>query len=247
LNLAKSACNVDAMFVITADQIDSTNDVDRTGHQLAELNDEFAPWLVLPADQNSGDEIQAIVSDAGAALRIILALSRQQHWSSGLGVGAIRHPLPDATRKAAGAAFIAARRAVAVAKRSAARFALAAEGSPTSGSAAGLGSPRLDSAKPDSAKPNSAKPNSAKLDSTEIEALIAMLLLVRGRRTDQGWEVVDLLRSGLSQREIAQKIGISSQAVSMRIKASLWKAEQSAVPPLVKLLTVLDHETEPFI
>lgn len=206
------------MFVITADQIDSTNDIDRTSQQVADLNAEFSDSLVLPADQNSGDELQAIVADAGAALGIILALNRTQHWSIGVGVGSMRTPLPDATRKAAGEAFIAARTAVATAKRSPSRFALAAGGT--------------------------AGPETARAAARDVEALIAVLLLLRDRRTAQGWQVVDLLNGGLTQREIAEALGITSQAVSMRVKAAHWRAEQAAIPPLVRLLSELDRRSE---
>ena len=206
------------MFVITADQIDSTNDIDRTGQQVADINAEFSDALVLPADQNSGDELQAIVADADAALGIILALNRTQRWSVGVGVGNIRAPLPDATRKAAGDAFIAARQAVTAAKRAASRFALAVGGT---------------------GSPEAVHPTAG-----DVEALIAVLLLLRDRRTDQGWQVVELLSGGLTQREAAEAIGITSQAVSMRVKAAHWRAEQAAIPPLVRLLSELDGRSE---
>lgn len=201
------------MFTITADQIDSRHDIDRAAAQLDRLNDEFASRLLLPADQNSGDEIQAIVADPDAALRLILRLTRSRHWSVGVGVGRVREPLPDATRKATGPAFVAARRAVTLAKRSPARFALRT-------GAAGA----------------------AQRDASEVEALIALLLLIRDRRTDQGWEVVDLLDSGLRQNEIADRLGISSQAVSLRVKAALWRAEEAARPALVTLMGKLDRD-----
>lgn len=205
------------MFTITADQIDSRHDVDRASAQLAHVNDEFAPWLPLPADQNSGDEIQAIVADPDAALRLILLLNRSRHWSVGVGVGGVRHPLPDATRKATGGAFVAARRAVALAKRSPVRFALQTEDAASGGT--------------------------ARLDASEVEALIVLLLLTRDRRTEAGWEVVDLLGAGLTQGEIATQLGVSSQAVSLRVKAALWRAEEAALPPLVKLMGTLDRDS----
>ncbi len=206
------------MFVITADQIYSTNDIDRTSQQVADLNAEFSASLVLPADQNSGDELQAIVAGADAALGIILALNRTQCWSIGVGVGTIRDPLPDATRKAAGDAFIAARQAVTAAKRATSRFALAARG----------------------AGGQETAPPSA----VDVEALIAVLLLLRDRRTEQGWQVVELLSAGLTQREAAEVLGVTSQAVSMRVKAAHWRAEQAAIPALVRLLSELDRRSE---
>lgn len=199
------------MFVITADQVDSRNDRDRAGDLVARLTGLFPDAFVLPPDQTSGDEVQLLLTDAVAALDAVLAIHRANHWSIGLGVGAVRTPLPAATRQASGAAFIAARDAVTRAKRRDARFALTTDAA----SAAGL-------------------------DATDVEALVAMLLLVRRRRTAEGWEVVDLLAEGSSQAQAASRLGISTAAVSQRVKSALWRVEESARPALAKLLEALD-------
>jgi hypothetical protein len=209
------------MFVITADQKASRHDVDRAGTGRDELAARYDGRLVLPVDRTSGDEVQALVDDAATALDMVLVLTRAGHWSVGLGIGAVRTPLPRATREATGPAFIAARDAVTAAKRSATRFALAAD--------------------PPTAPPEHA--GSAALPGAgEVEALVTLLLLARDRRTPQGWDVVDRMAGGATQRDVASELGITPQAVSTRLRTSGWRAERDAIPGLTALLAHLDAE-----
>ncbi|OUE25223.1 DNA-binding protein [Clavibacter michiganensis] len=208
------------MFVITADQKASRTDVDRAGTGRDDLAARFEGRLVLPVDRTSGDEVQALVADADTALDMVLVLTRAGHWSVGLGVGAVRTPLPRATREATGPAFIAARDAVTAAKRSATRFALAVDPpSPSVPDDRGSGLPGAD----------------------EVEALVTLLLLARDRRTPQGWDVVDRMADGGTQREVAAALDITPQAVSTRLRTSAWRAERAAIPGLVALLAHLDE------
>ncbi|RIJ46683.1 DNA-binding protein [Clavibacter lycopersici] len=212
------------MFVITADQKASRHDVDRAGTGRDELASRYAGRLVLPVDRTSGDELQALVADAATALDMVLLLTRDGHWSVGLGIGAVRTPLPRATREATGPAYIAARDAVTAAKRSATRFALATD-PPTE--------------HPDD-HPGPALPRTA-----EVEALVTLLLLARDRRTAQGWDVVDRMAGGRTQREVAADLGITPQAVSTRLRTSGWRAERAAIPGLEALLAHLDAGAAP--
>lgn len=200
------------MFVITADQIGSRADIDRSAAMQEELQAEYGDRLALPVDQTAGDEVQAITADPGTALELVLALHRAERWSIGLGIGDVREPLPDAVRKAAGPAFIAAREAVDAAKRADARFAL-----------------RAADDRPDP------------LDAAQVEALVRLLLLLRDRRTPQGWEAVDLVRDGRTQKDAARLLGISDAAVSQRLRAAQWNADGDALPALVRLLAELDR------
>jgi hypothetical protein len=215
------------MFVITADQIDSRHDRDRAGEMIARLAADFGPAFLLPPDQTSGDEIQALLTDAATALDVVFALHRSGHWSIGLGIGPVRVPLPHATRQASGAAFIAARAAVTRAKKADARFALDADGSGATVAGASA-APGLPTGEPI-------------LAGAEVEALIATVLLLRQRRSPEGWAAVDLLRDGLSQVEIAARLGITPAAVSQRIKSSLWRVEEAAHPALVRLVEDLEQ------
>ena len=202
------------MFVITADQVASRRDTDRTGALIEELAEAYADDLLLPADQTAGDEIQLVTRSAEAALGIVLDTTRTGRWSVGVGVGGIRMPLPDAARKATGTAFIAARDAVVAAKRADGRFALRA-GAPAFAAAA-----------------------------ADVESLVRLLVLLRERRTDHGWQVVDLMRAGHQQKEAAAMLDVSAAAVSARLKAAMWRAEDDARPALVRLLKRLDTDSE---
>jgi hypothetical protein len=118
------------MFVITADQIDSSHRADLAGAALADLNARYGDALALPVDRNAGDEIQAILENSDAALSLALDLLRTRNWSVGLGIGSVRTPLPANTREAAGNAFVAARAAIGSAKKAPHRFALEVFGAP---------------------------------------------------------------------------------------------------------------------
>lgn len=216
------------MFVITADQIGSRTDRDRASEVIARLEADFGAAFALPPDQTSGDEIQVMMSDAGAALGVILTLHRTGYWSVGLGIGGVRLPLPASTRQAAGSAFVGARAAVTRAKKADARFALVVAAELPTAAAANTDAPLLGA--------------------DEVEAVLSMLLLLRQRRTAEGWEAVELLQRGVSQREIAATLGISAAAVSQRLKSALWRVEEEVRPALVRLLENLDRatsETEP--
>jgi hypothetical protein len=76
----------------------------------------------------------------------------------------------------------------------------------------------------------------------EVEALITLLLLARDRRTPQGWDVVDRMADGGTQREVAAALRITPQAVSTRLRTSAWRAERAAIPGLVALLAHLDAQ-----
>lgn len=199
------------MFVITADQVGSRRDPDRTTAMVEELGARFSHRLLLPVDQTAGDEVQLVTDSAETALSIVLDTTRTDRWSVGLGVGDVRRPLPDAARKATGTAFFAARDAVAAAKRADARFALRA-------------SPLVE------------HPNA-----DDVEPLIRLLLMLRERRSEAGWEAVDLAETGQQQKEIAAELGISRAAVSMRLRTAGWRVEVEAVPALTRLLGELDR------
>ncbi|MGN6446802.1 DNA-binding protein [Amnibacterium sp.] len=71
-------------------------------------------------------------------------------------------------------------------------------------------------------------------------ALIGLLLEVRSRRTPEGWEVADLVEEGLSQAAIAERLGVTPQAISLRVRAAAVRLERDAVPALEQVLAELD-------
>jgi hypothetical protein len=203
------------MFVITADQIDSRVSADLVAAELDRIDAAHGPALALPADRTAGDELQVLTGDAATTLALILELTRSHGFHVGVGIGEVREPLPAATREASGPAFFAARDAATRAKRSGIRLAIQCQREP-----------QADSRRADDA-----------------EALLALLLIVRERRSDAGWELFDLLATGLTQAEAATRLGISAPAASARAKAANIKAELAALPGLTKLLEQTDRMT----
>ena len=198
------------MFIITADQIDSTHTEDLAGNVVAALNARYGSRLTLPVDRNAGDEIQALTSDPQTTLAIILELTRTGRWSVGCGVGAVRSPLPRNTREAAGPAFVAARTAVESAKRDPLHFAL-----------------QIDAAQ--------------SVETARVAPLIELLLLLRSRRTAQGWELFDLMANGETQADAADKLAISPQAASQRARAAGIRTELASLPALAALMADADR------
>ena len=205
------------MFVISADQKSSRTTGDLVGQWRELLNESYSATLTLPADRNAGDEIQVLTADARTVLEISLRLARSQNWSVGLGVGAVRTPLPAETREASGAAFHAAREAVDEAKKRPTRFAVRAE---TAQEASG-----------------------AWPGARDVQSVIDLLLEVRRKRSAQGWELHDTLERVTTQVEAARILGITPAAVSDRASAAALKIEQEALPTIVRLLDNLDRAT----
>jgi len=77
---------------------------------------------------------------------------------------------------------------------------------------------------------------------TRLEALIDLLLATRSRRSPEGWQLFDLLESGLTQAAAAARLGISPQAASLRAQAADLRVEGAVTAALVTLLAQLDAE-----
>lgn len=207
------------MFVITADQVDSRNDANRGDEAIALLRELAADALALSPDRTSGDEVQALITDARAALEAALALVRTGHWRVGLGIGPVDEPLPEATRTATGAAFVAARNAVDEARRRPLRLAV------------GAAATAADDDDPAERIVPSAR---------TLQAMIDLLLTVRARRTSEGWELHDLVDTGLSQGDAAERLGITPQAASKRAIAAATRVDAAAREGLAELLAAAD-------
>jgi hypothetical protein len=204
------------MLVITADQIHSRDGVDLVGATTASLNERLGDRLPLPVDRNAGDEIQVIAPDGATALDIVLELARTNQWSIGIGAGEIRLPLPSATREANGSAFVAARAAITRAKKRATRFAVDE-------------APRHPS-------------SDLFPTASEAEALIDLLLLLRSRRSDEGWQLFDLISAGRNQSEVARELDVTPQAISSRAKIAGVRIELASRDALARLLDNLDRK-----
>lgn len=219
------------MFVVTADQIDSRGRDDAAGAARDSINERYGPSLALPADRNAGDEIQMLTALPATALELVLDLTRTGQWSVGLGCGTVRDPLPVATREASGPAFFSARDAVLRAKRRQTRFALDVPADQQTDRARGTDAPTGPAQDTDSQS----------MAAQYAESLIDLLLVIRDRRTGPGWELFDLLASGLTQQDAAARLSISPPAASSRAHAANIKQELAAIPALTKLLHDLDQ------
>lgn len=71
-----------------------------------------------------------------------------------------------------------------------------------------------------------------------ISASFTLMSQVLAKRSFEGREATSLMRSGLNQNEAAEELGISKQAMSQRLQAAGWQAEQAGWQLAVNLI---DH------
>jgi hypothetical protein len=62
--------------------------------------------------------------------------------------------------------------------------------------------------------------------SVHVQSAFGLLATVVHRRSQPGWEVVELLSRGLRQVEVAERLGITPQAVSSRLRVAAWPEER---------------------
>ncbi|GEA88795.1 sigma factor-like helix-turn-helix DNA-binding protein [Cellulomonas cellasea] len=202
------------MWALTIDQIDSRRVGDRVEPFLARvhrrLDDLGAGMHVVRAfERTVGDEVQGLLSDAALVVDLALDVVRHGGWSVGIGAGEVDEPLPSSTRAATGSALLLARDSVEAAKRRSRPVPLAVRG--------------VDEAA-----------------AADAEGVLVLLAATAGRRSVAGWAVVDAVRAtpGLRQEEVAERLGITQQAVSQRLRTALWHEEQAARPAAARLLAL---------
>ena len=61
------------------------------------------------------------------------------------------------------------------------------------------------------------------------------------KRTLEGREATALVRRGFNQNEAAEALGISKQAMSQRLQAAGWQAEQAGVALALNLIGRAAH------
>lgn len=74
-------------------------------------------------------------------------------------------------------------------------------------------------------------------DAADIASAFALLGHVLAKRTVEGREATALVRSGLNQNEAAARLEISKQAMSQRLQAAGWQAEQAGWQLAVNLMS----------
>ena len=106
------------LAVVTIDQRRSRTSPDLVDGLLAELAGPGpAARAVLGFERTAGDEAQGVLGFPSDVVDLALRLVRAGTWSTGVGLGPVRRPLPASTRSGAGPAFEQAREAVQRAKR----------------------------------------------------------------------------------------------------------------------------------
>jgi hypothetical protein len=204
--------------VLTADQKRSTRHGDRVPEALLALETALGAdgdaGVALPFERTVGDEIQGVLSSPRAAVRAVTELVRLGDWRVGLGVGAVDTPMPDSTRAATGGAFLAAREAV----------------DRASSSPADLRVVRADGA----GHYGGADP------ARHAESALWLLTVLLRRRTPEGWEIVDMADTGLTGRDIADRLGISPSAVSQRLARAAFHEGRRGAELAAALLAEAD-------
>ncbi|WP_354215319.1 MarR family transcriptional regulator [Arthrobacter sp. UYCo732] len=215
------------MYVMTIDQRGSTTDVDR----VPELISGLGGLTSAPFERSVGDELQGVVENAADVVDIALHALRDGHWYVGIGIGEVQVAPGGSPREGTGSGFVAARKAVELAKGAAAQVPL----SVVSGS---MGRGRDI--------PPDAKEGA--MSSANAQAVLRLMGRVVQQRTPAQWRVVDRLRAlqggygryggGThgSQKNVAQELGITEQSVSRAVLRSGWPEELAARPAAAMLL-----------
>lgn len=212
------------MYVLTIDQRGSTSDVDRVPDLIAGLA------AVTPAtfERSVGDELQGVVDDASQVVDIALHALRGGHWYVGIGIGTVHLAPGGSPREGSGSGFVAARKAVELAKGAAAQVPLSVVGGIVGGDDV----------------PLQAKEGAA-VASANAQAVLRLIGRLVQERTEAQWRVVDRLRALQddggrhgSQKRVAKELGITEQSVSRAVLRAAWQEEWAARPAAAMLM---DH------
>jgi hypothetical protein len=179
------------MFVVVADQVGSRTGSDRVPAALDALAD---VTTLLPFERTAGDEIQGLLDQPSMVVAVVDRLTRLGDWRVGIGAGLVDSPIPASTRAARGPAYLAARAAIAAARHSPADLALAL--------------------------PASVRGEAYREvieEAADAETALWLLRSVLARRSQEGWELMDLLDQGLTNARAAERLGISPSATSQRL------------------------------
>jgi hypothetical protein len=210
------------MYVLTIDQRGSSSDVDRVPGLISELRG-LTP---APLERSVGDELQGVVEHAAEVVDIALHALRSGNWYVGIGIGTVQLAPGGSPREGSGSGFVAARKAVELAKSAAGQVPL----SVVSGT---MGRGRE--------VPPQVREGA--VSSANAQAVLRLIGRVVQQRTQAQWRVVDRLRASQggegrhgSQKHVAHELGITEQSVSRAVLRSGWQEEWAARPAAAMLL-----------
>ncbi|AUZ34170.1 MarR family transcriptional regulator [Arthrobacter sp. PGP41] len=213
------------MYVLTIDQRGSTSDVDRVPDLIAELRSRTR----VPFERSVGDELQGVVEQAADVVDIALHALRSGYWYVGIGIGAVNLVPGASPREGSGSGFVAARKAVELAKGAAGQVPLSVV-SGTMVRGKDIRSPQQKSSAQEGA-----------MACSNAQAVLRLIGRLVQQRTEAQWRVVDQLRvqgDGRhgSQKQVARDLGITEQSVSRAVLRSGWQEEWAARPAAAMLL-----------
>jgi hypothetical protein len=210
------------MYVLTIDQRGSSSDVDR----VPELISALRGLTPTPFERSVGDELQGVVEHAAEVVDIALHALRSGNWYVGIGIGTVQLAPGGSPREGSGSGFVAARKAVELAKSAAGQVPLSVV-SGTMGRGRDV--------------PPQAREGA--VTSANAQAVLRLIGRLVQQRTQAQWRVVDRLRASQggegrhgSQKLVAHELGITEQSVSRAVLRSGWQEEWAARPAAAMLL-----------
>lgn len=186
--------------VVNVDQQASRRSPDLVPTALAELS--RVDGLLLGFERTAGDEVQGVCGTPSAVVDLVLRLTRLGGWRIGIGIGPVEMPLPTSTRQARGAAYLVAREAIETRRTAQSLRLISALQGEGHGDVSAATYGGLQEA------------------AWYSESALIALRALAGRRTSEGWEVIELATRTGTQREVAQQLGITQAAVSQRLTAA---------------------------
>lgn len=215
------------MYVLTIDQRGSKADRDRVPGLLSELEQMGFPGF----ERSVGDELQGVVGAAADAVDVAFHALRSGRWYVGIGLGEAVVPDGGSPREGIGSAFVAARKAVELAKAAGSHIPLSVVAGTLSRKTAGEAHVVKDAAGTD-----------AEEACADAQAVLRLIGKLRQERTAAQWKVVETMQeleavsSHAIQKQAAERLGVTEQSVSRTLLRSGWQEEKAARPAAARLL-----------
>ena len=169
--------------------------------------------LPLVPERTAGPDALVLAARGETALEVLLRALELGQMAVGIGIGAVRGPLPASVRELAGPAVEAAGEA--------------------------LGASSTTSQVPLAVRAADARHADTAADVEAVLRLIGWMVRTRNR-AQRG--TVQILREQpqATQAALADRLGVTQQTVSRAVKTSGWREESAAHPLAVRLLSMID-------
>ncbi|HIW96575.1 MAG TPA: DNA-binding protein [Candidatus Corynebacterium gallistercoris] len=194
----------------------------RRAEYVRSVADALAASAAVDAVELKGvEDFVCLTTGAEQAGGLVLSLLQAGDFAIGIGatIGSAQLALQDDEDESSGEAMAAATRAVKATHK------------------AGTVAVRIEKAGPGGVL----APGKAAEITEDIHAAFTLLAHVLARRTKEGREATALMRAGYLQSEAAAEVGISKQAMSQRLAAAGWYAEQAGWGLAIRMLARVDE------